>query len=186
MLRTALRFVITACAITFAVLSAPAQTTPPLKPGLWQIHTDHEENGQKVPDGAARMQEHMKNMSPEQRKQFETMMKERGIDIDAGAGGMTKVCYSQKILERGALSDQFGCKTDFSTRSATSWKWHSNCPELGYQGDGEASFSDSENFVMKSSGVSTMDGKTKASNFTRTGKWLGADCGDVKPIDPKP
>ena len=123
----------------------------------------------------------MKNMTPERRKQFEEMMKQRGIDPSGGSA--MKLCYSQKMVERGAWSDQGGCKTEYSNRSASAWKWHSICSQLGYEGDGEASFPDSENFIVKSSGVLTTAGNTRASSSVKTGKWLGADCGDVKPMD---
>jgi Protein of unknown function (DUF3617) len=181
MRRTLLRCLFTASALVLAALNAPAQTTPRIKVGLWQIDVEREQNGAKVPDASERMKEHMKDMTPERRKQFEAMMKQRGVD--PGAGGVMKLCYSQKMVEHGAWADQGGCKTDYSSRSATSWKWHSSCPDLHYQGDGEASFSDPENFVVKSSGVSTNGGKTSTSSSTRTGKWLSADCGDIKPMD---
>jgi hypothetical protein len=48
-------------------------------------------------------------------------------------------------------------------------------PELG---NGEGAVPDAENFVVKSSGVSTSGGKTCGSNLTRTGKWLAAGSGD--------
>jgi Protein of unknown function (DUF3617) len=168
-------------ALVFTALGASAQTTPKIKPGLWQIHVEREENGQKMPDASDRMNDKMKNMTPERRKQFEEMMKQRGVD--PGGAGVTKLCYSQKMVEHGAWADQGGCKTDYSSRTATSWKWHSSCPALGYQGDGEASFPDAENFVVKSSGSSTSAGKPRNSSSTRTGKWLTADCGDLKPMD---
>jgi len=181
MQRTGLGSLLIAGAFSFAALRAPAQTPPRMKAGLWQIHVEREENGAKMPDASERMKDRMKNMTPERRKQFEEMMKQRGVE--SGAGGVIKLCYSQKMVEHGAWADQGVCKTDYSNRSATFWKWHSNCPELHYQGDGEASFPDPENFVVKSSGVSTNGGKTVASKLTRTGKWLSADCGDLKPMD---
>jgi Protein of unknown function (DUF3617) len=179
--RTGLGSLLTICALAFAALGAAAQTPPKIKAGLWQIQVESEKNGAKVPDASERMKDHMKNMTPEQRKELEEMMKQRGVE--SGAGGMVKICYSQKMLERGTWADQGGCKTDYSNRSATSWKWHSSCAELHYQGDGEASFPDPENFVVKSSGVSTNGGKTLTMNSTKTGKWLSADCGDLKPMD---
>jgi Protein of unknown function (DUF3617) len=182
--RTALHSLVTACALTFAACGAGAQTTPPMKAGLWQVQVEREENGQKMPDASDRMNDRMKNMTPERRKQFEEMMKQHGVA--SGGGGMIKLCYSQKMVEHGAWADQGGCKTDYINRSATSWKWHSSCPNLGYQGDGEATFPDSENFVVKSSGTSTIGDKTRTTNSTRTGKWLASDCGDLKPIDPTP
>jgi hypothetical protein len=170
-----------ASAVVCLSLAAPAQTVPRIKAGLWQIQLEHEANGQKMPDASERMKEHMKNMTPERRKQFEEMMRQRGVD--PSAGGTVKLCYSQKMVERGAWSDQGGCKTEYSNRSPSAWKWHSICSQVGYEGDGEASFPDPENFIVKSSGVLTVGGKTRASSSVRTGKWLSADCGNVRPMD---
>ena len=77
MFRTARCFLMTICSLALAVPSVSAQPTPPMKPGLWQVHIEREENGQKMPDGAERMKEQMKNMSPEERQRFEEMMKQR-------------------------------------------------------------------------------------------------------------
>jgi len=179
--RIGLCSLLTTSVVVCLTLAAPAQSVPRIKAGLWQIQLEQEENGHKMADASERMKEHMKNMTPERRKQFEEMMKQRGVD--PSAGGAVKLCYSQKMVERGAWSDQGGCKTEYSERSASAWKWHSICSQMGYEGDGEASFPDSENFVVKSSGVLTAGGKTHDSRSVRTGKWLSADCGDVKPMD---
>ncbi len=168
-------------ALALAAISARAQTAPKMKAGLWQVHIEQERDGQKVANGSERMKEHMKDMTPEKRKQFEDMMKQRGVDLNATDA--MRVCYSQKMVDRGAWTDQGVCKTDFSNRSATSWKWHSVCSALSYEGDGEATFADPDNFIVKSSGVMTAGGKTVKVSSTRVGKWLGADCGDLKPMD---
>lgn len=178
---TGFRSLLIVSAVAFASVGAPAQNAPRIKPGLWQIQVERAENGQKLADPSERMKEHMKNMPPERRKQFEEMMKQRGVD--PGADGAMKVCYSQKMVERGAWDDQGACKTAYSNRSASAWKWHSVCSKLGYEGDGEASFPDPEHFVVKSSGVSTIGSMRHASTSVRTGKWLSADCGNVKPMD---
>ena len=167
--------------LAFSAIGATAQTAPKIKPGLWQVHMEQQRNGQNVPSASEKMKDHMKDMTPEQRTQFEEMMKQRGVDPNAT--DTVKLCYSQKMVDRGAWTDQAGCKTDFTNRSATSWKWHSVCSELGYEGEGEATFSDVDNFTVKSSGISTAGGKTIKVNSTRTGKWLSADCGAVKPMD---
>jgi Protein of unknown function (DUF3617) len=184
MYRTELCSLLGVSVLALAAIGATAQTAPKIKPGLWQIHIEQERNGQKLPNASERMKDHMKDMTPERRKQFEEMMKQRGVDPNAT--DTIKVCYSQKMVDHGAWTDQGGCKTDFTDRSATSWKWHSVCSALGYEGDGEATFSDADNFTVKSSGVATAGGKTVKSNSTRTGKWLSADCGGVKPMDDTP
>ena len=161
---------------------APAQTTPPMKTGLWQIHVDSDMDGKKGPD----MSERMKNMGPEARQKMEAAMKEHGMD--SGDMSRRKVCYTRAMLDRGRWAEQQGvCKTDYSTRSASSWKWHSSCKQIGYEGDGEATFSDSENYVVKSTGTIAHGAKSQTTQMTITAKWLGSDCGDIKPIElPKP
>lgn len=184
MYRLAFRSSLTASALLLAALAAPAQSAPKMKAGLWEIHMEQQRNGQKIPDASERMREHMKSMPPERRKEFEETMKRRGIDTSAG--GTLKICYSQKMVDHGAWADQGSCKTTFTDRSATSWKWHSICQELGYEGEGDARFPDSENFVVRSSGVTTSGAETLKVSSTKTGKWLRADCGDVKPMDTTP
>ncbi len=181
MYQTKLYSLLIVSVVALTGVSAKAQIAPKMKPGLWQIHIEQERNGQKIANSSERMKAHMKDMTPERRKQFEEMMKQRGVDPNATDS--LKVCYSQKMVEHGAWSDQFGCKTDFSDRSASSWKWHSVCSSLGYEGNGEAIFSDADNFTIRSSGLVTTEGETVHSKSTKVGKWLSADCGEVKPMD---
>jgi hypothetical protein len=182
--RATLRSVITAFAFVAAAFAAQAQTAPPpppIKPGLWQIHSDREVNGQKVPDASERM----KNMSPEKRAQFEAMMKQHGVGT--GAAGMGQVCYTRETLEHSPWADQqTDCKATFSTRTSSAWKWHTTCPKSGYEADGEAIFTDRENYTVKSTSVSTIGDKVRNSTTTMTGKWLSSDCGGLKPLDAKP
>jgi hypothetical protein len=65
--------VITAFVLITGACAVQAQTAPPIKPGLWQVHSEREVNGQKAPDASDRM----KDMSPEKRARFEAMMKAR-------------------------------------------------------------------------------------------------------------
>jgi Protein of unknown function (DUF3617) len=171
-----------ACALAVTAIAAQAQTALPIKAGLWQIHSEREVNGQKAPD----VSERLKTMSPEKRQQFEAMMKRQGVEV-GGGGVMRKVCYSREMLDRGRWPDQEGdCKTDFSSRSGSQWKWRATCPKSGYEGDGEAIFSGPENYVVKSSSVTKAGGQTRTSSTTITAKWMASDCGDLKPFQVEP
>ncbi len=172
-------FLTTALALAGSALGVQAQTAP-IKPGLWQVHMEREVNGQKAPD----MSDRLKNMPPEKRAQIEAMMKQRGIAIDGTV--VDRVCYTRETLDRSTWANQqTDCKADFSSRSGKTWKWHTSCPKSGYEADGEADFLDSENYIVKSASVSKTSEKVHNSSMTITGKWLGADCGDVKPLDLK-
>jgi Protein of unknown function (DUF3617) len=175
------RPVIIAFALVVAACGVQAQTAPPVKPGLWQVHAEREVNGQKMPDASDRL----KNMSPEKRAQIEAMMKQHGMGT--GPGDMGKVCYTREMLAKDPWANsQTDCKVAFSSRSSSSWKWHTSCPKSGVESDGETIFTNSENYVVTVNSVTKIGDAVRNSHSTITGKWLGSDCGDVKPLDTTP
>ena len=65
--RQTLCTLIAAFAMAAAAPAAQSQVVAPIKPGLWQTHSEREVNGQRQPD----ISERMKNMSPEKRAQID-------------------------------------------------------------------------------------------------------------------
>ena len=159
--------------------AAPAQVAP-IKPGLWQVRSERETNGQKAPD----MSERLKNMPPERRAQVEAMMKERGVDA---SGNIAKVCQTREMLDSKHFANSVpDCKTTFSSRTNSSWKSHTSCAQNHIESDAEMIFSDPENYTVKIASTTQSGGQTKKTHMTMTGKWLSAECGDVKPLSTKP
>lgn len=161
---------------------AQAQTAPPIKPGLWQVHSQREVDGQRVqmPD----MSERFKTMRPEARQQMEAMMKQRGVDM---GGGDVKICLTKDSLDPGQWQRQQGtCKTDYSSRSGSTWKWHTSCTEPAAETDGEATFTSADAYTVKTATTMTIQGQTRTTRMVLDSKWLGPDCGDVKPVNPRP
>ena len=162
---------------------AQAQTAPPIKPGLWQVQSEREVDGQKVQ--MPNMSEQFKNLPPEARKQMEAMMKQRGVDM--GGGGDMRICLSKDSLDPGQWERNQGtCKTDYGTRSSSMWTWHTSCREPASETDGEARFTGPESYTVKTATTMTLQGQTKTTHMTLNSKWLGPDCGDVKPVNPRP
>jgi hypothetical protein len=163
----------------------PAQAqTPPIKPGLWQVHSQREVDGQKVqmPD----MSERMRNLPPEARKQMEAMMKQRGVDMSGGGGDM-KICLTRDSLDPSQWQKhQDTCTTDFSSRTSTAWKWRTTCTDPVAETDGEATFISPDAYTVKTVTRLTIQGKPSVTRMTLDSKWLGADCGDVKPVTSRP
>jgi hypothetical protein len=155
-----------------------AQTVPPIKPGLWQVQNEREVDGQKAPD----MSEQLKKMSPAMRERMQANMKQHGVDMSGGPGLM-KMCQTRESLDRGTWQgDQGNCKTDFTSRSGSVWKWRSTCAQPPSVTDGEAVFTGPESYTVTSSTSMTMQGQARTSKMTLKAKWLGADCGDLKPV----
>jgi hypothetical protein len=181
-MRQPLRLIGAAGLLLFVVASAQAQNAPPIKPGLWQVKMERD-GGPATPD----MSERLKKMSPEQRKQVEAMMKERGVDMTGGGPGNMRICLTKEQIDRNSWQGEQGnCKTDVTSRSATTWKWRSVCTQPESVTDGEATFSSPQNYVVKARTTTTgQGGEKRTSATTLTSKWVGADCGDVKPMQPK-
>jgi hypothetical protein len=163
---------------------ARAQTPPPIKPGLWEVHPQREVDGQKVemPD----MSERLKNMPPERRRQIEAMMKQRGVDM-AGGGSDMKICLTKDSLDPGQWQKHQGtCTTDYSSRSGRTWRWRTVCTDPVAETDGEATFTSADAYTVKTTTTMTLQGQPRTTRMTLHSRWLGPDCGDVKPVTPRP
>lgn len=163
-----------------AVGSAAVAQTPPIKPGLWEVRTDRTAGGQPMPDMAERMQ----SMPEEQRKRMEAMMKQRGVDT---RGGAMRICMTRETLDQGHWHDGGSgrCKTDVTQRSGSTWKWRSVCTQPPVTSDGEALFQDPEHYTVSIRSTVTVQGQPRESTMVSRARWVGADCGDVKPIAPR-
>lgn len=167
-------------AAAMSASTALAQTAPPIKPGLWEVQVERDGAQQKMPD----MNAHLKNMPPAQRQQIEAMMKARGVDMSGGMNKL-KICLDKSSLDQGHWQGERDarCKTDMGHSGTNKWTWHSVCGEPYHAvTDGEASFINAESYVVKTTTTMTMHGETKTRQSTIKSTWLGADCGDIKPV----
>ena len=169
--------------LAFAAAAAPLPA-PPVKTGLWEVKMSVvDADGHEVasPELAA-----LSKMSPEARARMAEAMKARGVSMP-DANGVTRTCLTKALFESGSwqqLASDAGCTTNFSTQSSTMWKWHSSCTTMKSESDGETVFSNAEHYKTKVTTTSSVAGKTRTSTRVLEGKWVGADCGDVKPLTP--
>jgi hypothetical protein len=167
------------------VASLSAQNpVPPVKPGLWETRMSQlDASGKEVPSPELAA---FARMSPAARAQMAEMMRGRGIQMP-DENGVMKACVTKEMFESGEwqqLAASSGCTTNYSSRSGSLWKWHTSCASLKSESDGEMAFSGSEAYRTKVTTTFTMNGNTTTSTRIVQGKWLGAACGDVKPIAP--
>ncbi len=171
-----------AAAFAVAATTASAQN---LKPGLWEITNKMSGSGEM---GAqmAQAQAQMANLPPDQRKMMEEMMAQRGVKMGAGGpgGGMSvKVCMTREMVERNELPAQQGdCKTTQQSRTGNTMKMAFSCTNPPSSGEGQVTFVSPESYNMKMLVNTSVQGKPEKINMDGAGKWLGADCGTVKPL----
>ena len=172
-----------AAALAF-VSTAGAQT---LKPGLWEITNKMQTGSGQMEAQMAQMQQQMANMPPDQRKMVEEMMAKQGVKPGAGgAGGMSvKTCMTKEMVEKNELPAQQGdCTTTHQSRSGNTMKFAVACTKPPSTGEGQVTFISPEAYSMKMVVTSESRGKPEKMNMEGGGKWLGSDCGNIKPIAP--
>ena len=166
------------------VAAAGPLPVPRVKPGLWEARMaalDADGHEMVPPEQAA-----LSRLSPEARARMADAMKARGVSMP-DTNGATKACLTKEMFESGMwqqMASEMGCTTNYSTLSGTTWKWHSSCTALKSESDGEAVFTSAESYRTKVTTTATVMGKTNTSTRIVQGKWLGADCGDIKPFAP--
>ena len=179
------KFAVAAAACAVLSLPLSAQT---LKPGLWEI--SNKMDNPEINAAMAQMQQQMAAMPPEQRKQMEAMMAQRGMKMGSGAGGGTsvQVCMTKEMVERNDMlmqqQQQSDCKITTQSRSGNTMRMAYSCPTPPSTGEGEFTYNGSESYTSKMTINSVQGGKPQTMKMEGSGKWLGADCGNIKPMVP--
>lgn len=182
-----LQTAIAACLLTFTAGLASAQT---MKPGLWEITTQMQGGSGELSAAMAQAQKQMENMPPDQRKMMQDMMAKQGIQMGANGGtGMTiKMCMTQEMIDRNEVTSrqadhqQNDCTHTNSPRSGNSMKFAFVCTKPPSSGEGQVTFTSADAYSMKLTTTSMARGKPEKMDMQTSGRWLGSDCGTVKPF----
>lgn len=162
--------------------SATVASAQSMKPGLWEITNNVQSGGKDMTAAMAQMEKQMAAMPPEQRKMMQDMMAKQGVQMGAGgSGGMRiKMCLTQEMVDRNAVApqQQGNCTHTTSPRVGGTMKYSFQCTQPVSSGQGEVTFTSPEAYSMKM----TMTSAQRNMDMQATGKWLGSNCGDIKPI----
>ncbi len=171
--------------VALSVLAAAGAQAQSAKPGLWEIQSKMGGNPE-MDQAMAQMQQQMAAMSPAQRKMMQDMMAKQGVNVGVGAGGAmaVKVCITPEMAARQALPTQTegDCTTQVVSRSANTLKLSFVCTQPPSTGEGTYTFRGDTAYDMTMRVNSTHKGKPQSTTINGSGRWLGADCGQVKPI----
>ena len=174
---------VAACALSSPLAQAQAGG-PKLSPGLWEHSFTMKSQSGKMEKAMKDMQQAMASMPPEQRRQMEAMMGKQGVAIGP-QGNTVKVCLTKEDTERDQPPPaQQGC-TQTSTRSGNVWSVSFKCPgPPPSSGDGSVTLQSPTAYTGIMNVVTDVRGKAEKVEMATTGKWVGANCGDIKPVRP--
>lgn len=156
------------------VLSATAGAVDKMKPGLWEMSTKSD------------MMKNMPKIPPAQLEQ----MRKMGMPVPDMQDGaiITKMCVTKEMTERDQLPQtsqhQTGCQSKNYQRSGNSYSVDIVCDGANVKGEGKVKgiFSSGESYTSIYDFKGLSHGRPLSQHIESAGKWLGANCGDVKPM----
>jgi hypothetical protein len=149
-----------------------------LKPGLWEITSTGAMTGAPpIPP------EVLANMPPERRAQAEAMM--QGAMARASEPQVMRNCVTEEQLRRGLNLDEThnpSCQRTVVSNSTRQLVVHEECAGA-HPMVGDFRFAAVDRETMKGNINVVMGNGANTTTMKRSlqGKWLGSDCGDVKP-----
>ena len=168
-------------ALGFTLAAALPVQAQKITPGLWEYGIAMKGGPGSQMEAA---QAQMAAMPPKEREMMERMMAQRGLQMGGpGKPMLVKTCVTAEQASRDELPQpDANCKHTSQSRSGNTVKFKFECTgERAATGEGEYTFASTKEmkgFVRVST---TVKGKPETMQMDHTGRWLGADCGDIKP-----
>jgi hypothetical protein len=168
--------VLLALGFSAALVLGAAAATLDVKPGLWEVTAQGETSG--MPPIPPQM---LAQMTPQQREQAMAAMGRMNQPH------VTRACVTQKMLDRGMTFDR--PSNNQCAQTVTGSTSHSLDVKVVCTGEAQQKTTGTmhmdangrESFFGAFNMVSTDGASTMTMKRTLQGKWLGSDCGDVKP-----
>jgi len=161
-----------------------------LKPGLWESRIvkhvmDGRDMTSQMTGTMSQMQNNLSRLPPEKRAQLEAMMKDHGA-LATGTAGTTKLCISPEMAGRNKpiVEPEGRCQPTKIGQSGNHTTFEINCSTGGTVMTGKGESTATGDVITSRVDVSTRKakGETHMMHSETEMKFLGADCGDVKPI----
>ncbi|HZT56342.1 MAG TPA: DUF3617 domain-containing protein [Burkholderiaceae bacterium] len=166
--------------LALTAIGAHAQTQAP---GLWEHSFTMKSPGGEMERAQAEMHKQLAAMPPAERKKIEDMMASRGVKT--GAQGTTaKFCLTKEQAAKPAEPHMSGdCAQSDVKRSGNTVSYKFACTKPHpVSGEGQVSYLGDKAYTGRSSLTTQAKGVPQQMTMEMSGKWLAADCGDVKPL----
>ena len=156
-----------------------------LKPGLWEISNSMKSGSGEMERSMAQMQQQLASMPPEQRRMVEEMMAKQGAAMGSGGPGSmsSRICLTKEMIERNELpADRGDCRMTKQERRGNTIHVAYQCSNPPSSGEGRYTVVNPEAYTMAMTVRTAVQGKSETVSMDGSGKWLGANCGNIKPL----
>jgi hypothetical protein len=173
-------------ALPFALLAVSAQPVlaQTFKAGLWETSSKAGSGSGKLQGLMAMAQQQMAAMSPEQRARVDGMMARQGVVLSSD-GVVAKMCVTPEMVKSHQLPLQQRGSCSYQTEPMTGNTMHFSfsCTNPQGAGDGTVTFTSPTAYTASTRVNTTATGESETVNIDSTGRWLGADCGSIRPLE---
>lgn len=169
-----------------ACLAAGPTQAQKVAPGLWETTMSMKSGSGEMEAAMKQAQAQMASMPPEQRKMMEDMMARQGLGM-GGKPNVVRVCVTKERAERDELpvSEDGRCQHKVQ-RSGATIKVQFSCAQPPSTGEGEFTLTSDKAYQGRMVVTSTVKGKPERMEMTQSSRWLGSDCGVIRPKAVKP
>ena len=179
-------------ALVFCLLAGPAAAENlNIKPGLWEVTSLREANGTPPMSAAQRaeMERGMAKMPPEMRAKMEAAVKSSLVNLAKPI--VKRSCVLQEDLNKpldldGGRGDG-NCTRTIVKSTASVQEIRLECSKGTQKSGGTVRMvaANAESWTSTMNGTVSDTGGSMETKIKMSGKWLGADCGNVKPFSRK-
>jgi hypothetical protein len=185
---TSFRMLAAVAALTLSLAAPALAQTLDVRTGLWEMKSERSSSGlPEMPKMPAIPPSVLAKLPPAQRAQIENAMKARKNAVSGSH--VNKVCVTKKSLAKGpdfgTVEREANCQRIKNERSARAWRIQEVCRSNGRKQTMNIRY----DVVNRETVQGTIDiamhdrGHDISMKQVVHGRWLGADCGDVKPME---
>ena len=172
-----------------ALAGSLAQAEPHLRPGLWEEAVTVKSDNAQANAAMEQMKARMAAMPPDQREAMEKMMASHGIGMAAGAPNTVRICVTKEQADRGFKPEDNGHCTRSNVRtsgSTTSFDFACKSEHSSVTGHGSFTAQGDSAFTAATTADNVSPKMTMHIQSEIAGRFVSADCGDVKPMQTSP
>lgn len=179
-MRTALASALLLSGLAAATGAAHAQK---LAPGLWEHSVTMNTRTGRMEAAMAQMQKQLAAMPPAQRKQAEAIMAQQGMSMGGpGKPSTLRFCLTPEQAANDQIPQEKDCKQQSLQRSGNVITFKFACAgNPPSRGEGEYTLLSDKAHKGRVTIDTVADGKPERLQMEQSARWLGADCGTVKP-----
>jgi Protein of unknown function (DUF3617) len=104
------------------------------------------------------------------------------MSMQGDGSTLMKICITPEMANRPPVQQQKDCTYNFPSRSGNTQRFSFQCAQPPSSGEGELTYKSADEYTGKMKVTTERNGKKDTMTMLSSGKFLGANCGAIKPL----